>query len=157
MSLFYEEELTLPGVNPSNPFTVMEGRQFTIGGFAWRLVIYPNGEDDVTRGLISIRLQCATSKQMARCRTKFYLNDIHTSDVFDNTFPSNEISETSYSAKFDGKAGRRMFDHVIDVLIKVEFMDLTYMVEEHIPLNDPEHYPIYVINEFNGKYFVISD
>ena len=57
MTLFYEEELTLPSINPQNPFTVMEGRQFTIGGFAWRFVIYPNGEDDITRGLISVRLQ----------------------------------------------------------------------------------------------------
>ena len=46
------------------------------------------------------------------------------------------------------KAGRRLFDHVIAVLVKVEFIDLTYMIEEHIPLNNPDHYPIYVINQF---------
>ena len=92
---------------------------------------------------------------MARCKTKYYLNDVYASDVFDNIFPSNEISETSYSAKFDGKAGRRMFDHVIDVLVKVQFIDLSYMVEEHIPLNNPDHYPIYVINEFHGLLLII--
>ena len=67
---------------------------------------------------------------------------------FDNIFPANEISETNAAAKFDGKAGRRLFDHVIDVLVKVEFINLTYMIEEHIPLNNPDHYPIYVINQF---------
>ena len=45
-------------------------RTLILGGFAWRLVINPNGEDDITRGLISVRLQCATSAQMARCKTR---------------------------------------------------------------------------------------
>ena len=67
---------------------------------------------------------------------------------YDNIFPANEISETNAAAKFDGKAGRRLFDHVIDILVKVEFINLTYMIEEHIPLNNPDHYPIYVINHF---------
>ena len=32
VKLFYEEEIPLPSINPQNPFTVLEGRQFTI---AW--------------------------------------------------------------------------------------------------------------------------
>ena len=35
--IFYEEEVQLPPVNPSNPFTIMESNQFSLGGFAWRL------------------------------------------------------------------------------------------------------------------------
>ena len=99
--VFYEEELELPTINPANPFTVMESKQFSFGGFAWRLVISPNGYDDNTRGDILVRLQvmiellasnfiffkCATSKQMARCKTRFYLNDIHSSEIFENIFP----------------------------------------------------------------------
>ena len=61
---------------------------------------------------------------------------------------ANEISETYYAAKFNGQEGRRLFEHVIDVLLKIEFIDLSYMVEEHIPLTAPENYPIYVINQF---------
>ena len=55
--VFYEEELELPAINPANPFTVMESQQFSFGGFAWRLVISPNGYDDNTRGDILVRLQ----------------------------------------------------------------------------------------------------
>lgn len=101
--VFYEEELELPTINPANPFTVMESKQFSFGGFAWRLVISPNGYDDNTRGDILVRLQvmiellasnfiffkCATSKQMARCKTRFYLNDIHSSEIFENIFPGS--------------------------------------------------------------------
>ena len=36
----------------------------------------------------------------------------------------------------------------MDVVLKVEFIDLSYMLEEHVPLSDPDNYPIYVINEF---------
>ena len=42
---------------------------------------------------------------------------------------ANEISETYYAAKFDGQEGRRLFDHVIDILLKIEFIDLSYMLE----------------------------
>jgi len=55
--IFYEEEIQLPLINPSNPFIIMESNQFSLGGFAWRLVISPNGRDEETRGQILVRLQ----------------------------------------------------------------------------------------------------
>ena len=126
--------------------------------------------------LTILSFKCATSKQMARCKTRFYLNDIHSSEIFENIFPgklknlpfskllrfqyhnfkANEISETYYAARFDGQAGRRLFDHVIDILLKIEFIDLSYMLEEHIPLSNPENYPIYVLNEFPGESFSLQ-
>ena len=59
--IFYEEEIQLPLINPANPFTVMESNQFSLGGFAWRLVISPNGRDEDTRGQILVRLQVNSS------------------------------------------------------------------------------------------------
>ena len=39
---------------------------------------------------------------------------------------------------------------------EVEFMDLTYMLEEYVPLSEPHTYPMYVINEFPGMKFLRS-
>ena len=52
-----------------------------------------NFSDDNSRGKILVRLQCTTARQMARCKTRFYLNDIHSSQIFENIFPANEVSE----------------------------------------------------------------
>ena len=44
--------------------------------------------------------KCATSKQMARCKTRFYLNDIHSSEIFENIFPgSSELPNYSVDSK----------------------------------------------------------
>ena len=67
--VFYEEELELPAINPANPFTVMESKQFSFGGFAWRLVISPNGYDDNTRGDILVRLQVIIDDRRLQYRT----------------------------------------------------------------------------------------
>ena len=150
--IFYEEELTLPGIDPTNPFTVIECNQFTVGGFAWRLVVYPNGEDMENRGKILVRLQCATGRQLSRCRTKIYLNEVYQSDEVESIFPANEISETDRPAKFDGRAGQRLFDSEVDIHLKIEFLQLSYMVEEFIPLSNPDTYPIFVLNEFEGMF-----
>ena len=69
--VFYEEELELPAINPANPFIVMESKQFSFGGFAWRLVISPNGNDDNSRGDILVRLQVSN-----HLRITFRLNFI---------------------------------------------------------------------------------
>ena len=52
VKVFYTEKIDLPAINPGNPFTTMSGTQFTVGGFAWRFLIHPNGESDETRGQI---------------------------------------------------------------------------------------------------------
>ena len=36
----------------------------------------------------------------------------------------------------------------MDIVMKIEFIEMSYMLEEHVPLSDPDNYPIYVINEF---------
>ena len=41
----------------------------------------------------------------------------------------------------------------ISILLLKHETQLSYMLEEHIPLSNPENYPIYVLNEFPGKIF----
>lgn len=46
--VFYEEQIQLPAINPSDPFNIVEGTQFSLAAFAWRLIIAPNGQGNCT-------------------------------------------------------------------------------------------------------------